>query len=83
MTTAIIRVPLQLRKEIYNHIKDTSLADGTLNLIIFESWLDSQLNIYFNPLLNEHQVIVRKQFHKTIKRTKNKMTKKNRMIKSV
>ena len=80
VTTAILPLPLQLRKEIYNQIKDTSLAYGTLNLIIFERWLDSQLNIYFNPLLNEHQVIVRKQFNKEAKEQSGKKNKKDDQI---
>ena len=31
--------------------KHASLTDGTLNLIMFKSWLDSQLKVYFNPLV--------------------------------
>ena len=51
MTKAILRLPFHLRKEFYKHTKDASLTDGTLNLIMFESWLDKQLKVYFNPLV--------------------------------
>ena len=46
MTKAILRLPFHLRKEFYKHTKDASLKDGTLNLIMFESWLDKQLKVY-------------------------------------
>ena len=48
LSKAIVRLPLHFRKEFYKH---TSLTDGTLNLIMFESWLDRQLKVYFNPLV--------------------------------
>ena len=51
VTKAILRLPFHLRKEFYKHTKDASLTDGTLNLIMFESWLDKQLKVYFNPLV--------------------------------
>ena len=51
VTKVILRLPFQLRKEFYKHIKDVSLTDGSLNLIVFESWLDSQLNVSFNLLV--------------------------------
>ena len=70
VTKAILSLPFHLRKEFNKHTKNASLTDGTLNLIMFESWLDTQLKVYFNPLvkvvatqqryqmLKEHQVIV-------------------------
>ena len=48
---AILRLPLHLKKEFYKHAKDASLTDGTLNLIMFKSWLDRQLKVYFKPLV--------------------------------
>ena len=51
VTKAILCLPFHLRKEFYKHTEDASLTDGTLNLIMFESWLDRQLKIYFNPLV--------------------------------
>ena len=49
VTKAILLLPFHLRKEFYKHTKDASLTDGTLNLIMFESWLDTQSKVYFNP----------------------------------
>ena len=51
VTKAILCLPFHFRKKFYKHTKDASLTDGTLNLIMFESWLDRQLKVYFNPLV--------------------------------
>ena len=49
VTKAVLRLPYALRKEFYKFIKDSSLLDGSLNLIMFERWLQNQLKAYFNP----------------------------------
>ena len=36
---ALLRLPCALRKELYKYKKDSSLIDGSLNLITFEKWL--------------------------------------------
>ena len=51
VTKTILHRPFHLRKEFYKLTKDASLTDGTLNLIMFESWLDRQLKVYFNALV--------------------------------
>ena len=51
VTKTILRLPFHLRKEFYKYTKDASLTDGTLNLIMFGSWLERQLKVYFNPLV--------------------------------
>ena len=43
VTKAILRLQFHLRKEFYKHTKNTSLMDS--------SWLDRQLKVYFNPLV--------------------------------
>ena len=40
VTKTILRLSFHLRKEFYKHAKDASLTHGTLNLIMFEGWLD-------------------------------------------
>ena len=52
VTKAVLRLPYALRKEFYKFIKDSSLLDGSLNLIMFERWLQNQLKAYFNPLVD-------------------------------
>ena len=52
VTKALIRLPYALRKEFYKFTKDLSLTDGSLNLIMFERWLEKQLIAYFNPLVD-------------------------------
>ena len=46
--------------------KDASFTDGTLNLIIFKSWLDGQLKVYFNPLV---EVVATQELPNTKKNT--------------
>ena len=45
VTKTTRRLPFNLRKEFCKDTKDVSLTDGTLNLILFESWLDQVLYI--------------------------------------
>ena len=42
---------IQSQKRILQAQKSASLTYGTFNLIIFESWLDSQIQLYFNLLI--------------------------------
>ena len=53
VTKALLRLPYALRKEFYKFAKDSSLIDGSLNLIMLERWLEKQLNAYFNPLTHQ------------------------------
>ena len=52
VTKALLRLLYALRKEFYKFTKDLNLIDGSLNLIIFERWLEKQLKAYFNPLVD-------------------------------
>ena len=57
LTKAIHRLPLHLRNRFYKFTKDSNLIDGSVNLLIFEKWLDDQIKVCFNPLAD----IVNKQ----------------------
>ena len=57
LTKAIHHLPLHLRNWFYKFTKDSNLMDGSVNLLIFEKWLDGQIKVYFNPLAD----IVNKQ----------------------
>ena len=48
VTRALLRLPYVLRKEFYKLTKDSSLIDGSLNLIMCERWLEKQLKAFFN-----------------------------------
>ena len=52
VTKALLRLLYALRKEFYKFTKDLNLIDGSLNLIMFERWLEKQLKAYFNPLVD-------------------------------
>ena len=49
LTKAILRLPSHLRNEIYKFTKDSNLMDGSINLLVFETWLDDQLKVCWNP----------------------------------
>ena len=50
LTKALMRLPYILRQEFFKATRDWNLIDGSVNLIVFENWLERKLNIYFNPL---------------------------------
>ena len=54
---AIPRLPLHLRNRFYQFTKNSNLMGGSVNLLIFEKWLDDQIKVCFNPLAD----IVNKQ----------------------
>ena len=41
VTKALIRLPFALRKEVYKFTKDSTIIDGSLNLIMFQRWLEN------------------------------------------
>ena len=49
LTKALMRLPYNLRQEFFKATKDLNLIDGTLNLIVFENWLERKLKTYFKP----------------------------------
>ena len=49
LTKAIHCLPLHLRNWFYKFTKDSNLMDGSVNLLIFEKWLDEQMKVCFNP----------------------------------
>ena len=50
LTKAILRLPSHLRNQFYKFTKDSNLMDGSVNLLVFETWLDDQIKVFFNPL---------------------------------
>ena len=52
VTKALLCLPYALRKKFYKSTKDSSLVDWSLNLIMFERWLEKQLKAYFNQLVD-------------------------------
>ena len=57
LTKAILRLPSHLRNQFYKFTKDSNLMDGSINLLVFETGLDDQIKVSFNPLAD----IVNKQ----------------------
>ena len=47
LTKAILRLPSYLRNQFYKFTEDSNLMDGSIN---FETWLDDQRKVHFNPL---------------------------------
>ena len=39
-----------LRNQFYKFTKDSNLLDGSINLLVFETWLDNQIKVCFNPI---------------------------------
>ena len=50
LTKAVHPLALHLRNWFYKFTKDSNLMDGSVNLLIFEEWLDDQIKVCFNPL---------------------------------
>ena len=59
LTKAILRLPSHLRNQFYKFTKNSNFMDGSINLLVFEKWLDDQIKICFNPLadiVNKHDL---------------------------
>ena len=50
LTKALMRLPYSLCQEFFKVARDCNLIDGSVNLIVFENWLEKKLKTYFNPL---------------------------------
>ena len=50
LAKALMRLPLYLQQDFFKATRDSNLIDGSVNLIVFEKWLDKKLKILFNPL---------------------------------
>ena len=50
LTKALMRLPLYLQHGFFKVTRDSNLIDGSVNLIVFEQWLDKKLKTFFNPL---------------------------------
>ena len=46
-TKAILRSTILPQKNFSKQHRDSSLRDGILNVVMFESWLDRKLKLYF------------------------------------
>ena len=46
----ILFPPSHLRKQFYKFTKNSNLMDGSASLLVFETWLDDQTKVCFNPL---------------------------------
>ena len=57
LTKATHCLPLHLRNRFCKFTEDSNLMDGSVNLLIFEKWLNDQIKVCFNPLAD----IVNKQ----------------------
>ena len=52
LTKALMQLLYNLHEEFFKATRDCNLIDGSVNLIVFENWLDRKLKTYFNPLAN-------------------------------
>ena len=43
LTKALTRLPYSLRQEFFKVTRDCNLIEGSVNLIVFENWLDRKL----------------------------------------
>ena len=50
LTKALMRLPLNLQQDFFKATRDSNLIDGSVNLIVFEKWLDQKLKTLFNPV---------------------------------
>ena len=57
LTKAILCLPSHLRNQFYKFTKDSNLMDGSVNLLVIDTWLDDQIKVCFNALAD----IVNKQ----------------------
>ena len=69
LTRCVARLPNDLRKQFFKSIADSSFTDGSVNLIVFEKWLEKKLRSYFNPLKDiiPSEETEYKRFHKGFK----------------
>ena len=73
-TKAIFRLPFCFRKKFYKQNRDAGLRDSILNVVMFESWLDRQLKLYFNQLV---EVVATQEIPNAKKTLKNRLINKN------
>ena len=73
-TKAILRLPFCFRKKFYKQNRDAGLRDSILNVVMFESWLDRQLKLYFNQLV---EVVATQEIPNAKKTLKNCHINKN------
>ena len=50
LTKALMRLPFSLQQDFFKATRDSNLIDGSVNLIVFEKWLDKKLKTLFNPV---------------------------------
>ena len=50
LTKAIMRLPYHLRQNFYKFTSNSDLIDVSVNLYVFEKWLEDKLKTFFNPL---------------------------------
>ena len=67
---ALICLPHNIRNDFYKTTKKSNFVDGSVNLIVLESWLDSRVQNYFNPLAN---IVPSHEKQKTINKRNNKL----------
>ena len=69
LTRCVARLPNYLRNQFLKSTSDSSFTDGSVNLIVFEKWLEKKLRSYFNPLTDiiTSEEIEYKRSHKVCK----------------
>ena len=50
LTKAIMWLPSHIRQSFYKFTSNNDLIDGSVNLYVFEKWLEDKLKTFFNPL---------------------------------
>ena len=50
LTKALMRLPFNLQQDFFKETRDSNSIDGSINLIVFEKWLDKKLKTPLNPL---------------------------------
>ena len=52
LTKGLMQLPYNICQEFFKAKKDCRVIGGSMNLIIFENWLETKFKTYFNPLAN-------------------------------
>ena len=50
LSKVVTSLPNYLRTQFYKATRDCNLTDGTINLLLFENWLEKRIWDLFNPL---------------------------------
>ena len=50
LTKALMQLPYNLRQKFFKATRVCNLIDASVNLLVFENWLERKLKTYFNPL---------------------------------